>query len=208
MHVEEFLKLSDVRRLLSKRYRNGVNAAVARHQHARANEDTVTGALGQALVGRGFFQLGNGGIVTWSTQYTRFGSSGKIGPGADGIFEIELSDDKGITTKKSLLFNSKKQNYTFGQSSVRRQARQIAGLPGRGIVLDYRPDGFMAVDAWAVSQAVGRGSDRNHWAMCWLRSLSVAAGAVVGTFMTQTTRRSIFPSRMGRSYGTCFPLRT
>jgi hypothetical protein len=68
-----------------------------------------------------------------------------------------LSDDKGITTRKSLLFQSKKENYTFGQSSVRRQARQIAGVPGRGIVIDYRPDGFMAVDALAVSRADRQG---------------------------------------------------
>jgi hypothetical protein len=158
MHVEEFLKIPEVRTMLADRYREGVNAAVAGYQHARADEDTVTGALGQALLGRGAFQLNDGRIATWSTQYTRFGSAGKRDPaetryGADGIFEIELTDDEGITTRKSLLFQSKKEAYTFGESSVRRQARQIASVPGGGIVIDYRPDGFVAVDAVAVARA-------------------------------------------------------
>jgi len=93
--------------MLADRYREGVSAGVAGYQHARADEDTVTGALGQALLGRGAFALSDGRVATWSTQYTRFGSAGKSGPaetryGADGIFEIELTDDEGITTIRNL----------------------------------------------------------------------------------------------------------
>ena len=123
MHVEEFLSLPEVRTILGTRYREGVRAAITGYRHARADEDTVTGALGQALLGRGAFTTSDGRIVTWATEYTRFGSAGRGDPaetryGADGIFEIELVDEDGVTTRKSLLFQSKKEAYTFAARSV------------------------------------------------------------------------------------------
>ena len=128
------------------------------YQHARADEDTVTGALGQALLGPGAFPIGDGRVVTWSTSYTRMGSSGPENPaekryGADGIFEIEVTDDDRVTTRKSLLFQAKKEAYTFGNARLRKQAKKIASVPGGGIVIDYRPGSFVAVDAGAVSRA-------------------------------------------------------
>lgn len=157
MHVEEFLALPEVRDVLGSHYRSGVRAAVEGFFHARADEDTVTGALGQALLGRGAFRVDDGRIVAWHVSYTRFGSSGRTDPaekryGADGIFEIEVVDDEGTTTRKSLLFQAKKESYTYGDAKLRLQARQIASVPGGGIVVDYRPNAFVAVDARAVSR--------------------------------------------------------
>ena len=83
----------------------------------RDPRDRDPGALGQALLARGAFQAEDGRIVTWHTSYTRFGSSGRKDAaepryGADGVFEIQLTDEDGVTTRKSLLFQAKKENYT------------------------------------------------------------------------------------------------
>ena len=113
MHVEELLGSPAVREAIVGHYRRGVQAAVEGYPHARADEDTVTGALGQALLARGAFQAEDGRIVTWHTSYTRFGSSGRTDAaepryGADGVFEIQLTDEDGVTTRKSLLFQAGK----------------------------------------------------------------------------------------------------
>jgi hypothetical protein len=156
VHVEELLANPGVREIIGLHYRRGVEAAIEGYPQARADEDTVTGALGQALLGRGAFQLSDGRVVTWNTSYTRFGSGGRSDGaepryGADGIFEIQLTDDDGITTRKSLLFQAKKEAYTYGDARLRRQARQIASVPGGAIVIDYRPGRFVALDAGAIA---------------------------------------------------------
>ncbi len=97
MHIEDLLRLSAVQESIGEHYRRGVSAAVETYgQHAGADEDSVTGGLGQSLAGRGLVELPTGDEIAWVTSYTRFRSSGTGAPekrfGGDGVFEIQLTD--------------------------------------------------------------------------------------------------------------------
>ncbi len=195
MHVEELLAIPQAREVLGGHYRRGVAAAVEGYQHSRADEDSVTGALGQALLGRGAFQVPDGRVVTWNTSYTRFGSS-KDGAepryGADGIFEIQLTDDDGITTRKSLLFQAKKEAYTYGDARLRRQARQIASVPGGGVVIDYQPGKFVAMDAGAVARNDERRAERDLAELLAEEFVACTRGSSAYSFDPEAETISVF----------------
>src|SRR6267378_3642298 len=63
----------------------------------------------------------------------------------DGIFQIEVNDDRGRQTK-GLPFQSKKA-WRSTDSKLLGQARQMLETAGDGIVIDFRPDRFSACRA-------------------------------------------------------------
>ena len=153
MHIENLLRFPEVRSAIIEHYRKGVARARENyHQHA-ADEDTVTGGLGERLAGRGTVRLPTGEDIIWVTSYTRFRSAG---PGAaekrlggDGVFEIHLFDPAGSESRKSLVFQAKNQAARIDRR-LTSQARKIAPLPGGGIVINYDPEVYRAVDAAVV----------------------------------------------------------
>jgi hypothetical protein len=159
MHIEDLLREPTIQAALGEHYRAGVRAAVETYPQHAADEDSVTGALGQALAGRGLVELPTGEEVFWVTSYTRFRSGGPNSAerrlGGDGVFEIQLSDPDGVPSRKSLVFQAKNRASGFGDARLRRQARQIAALPGGGIVINYDEHAFTVLDAREVSARAG-----------------------------------------------------
>lgn len=151
--ITDLLNNDVVRRVLAKHYRAGIAEAVEAYEESAADEDAVTGALGQALHGQGAIVLDDK-IVGWKTRYRKLRGRGKNAPekrfGADGIFEVELEQD-GILSRKSLPFQAKNDAAGYGSADLMDQASKLAKFPGGGIVVNYRPDGYSAVDAKSVA---------------------------------------------------------
>ena len=66
------------------------------------------------------------------------------------MFEIQLIDPMGVESRKSVVFQAKDRTTRINQRLI-KQARQVATLPGGGIVIDYGTQSYSAVDAASVS---------------------------------------------------------
>lgn len=126
--ISEMLANDVVRGVLADHYRVSIAAAVRGYADSAADEDAVTGALGQALRGEGTIRL-DGKVVRWTTRYRKLRGRGRGAPekmlGADGIFEVELEDDEGVRSRKSLPFQAKNNSPSYGDSHLRRQAKGL-----------------------------------------------------------------------------------
>jgi hypothetical protein len=153
--ILDILRNIKLREVLAGHYRRGVASAVKNYQDSAADEDSVTGALGQAISGDGAFVV-DGKLIGWKTRYRKLRGRGPGAPekrtGADGVFEIELEDDAGIRSRKTLPFQAKNDASSYGDSDLREQAKQLTDLPGSGIVINYRADGYVVVPAEAVAK--------------------------------------------------------
>jgi hypothetical protein len=74
--------------------------------------------------------------------------------GADLAIEIQIKQRDGAVRRKTLLVQSKKE-WDATDAKLRDQAQKIALLPGSGVVVDYRPDGYRAVSVDAAANADG-----------------------------------------------------
>ena len=100
---------------LREHYYAGVTAAEIGYVHNAADEDAVTGALGQELFTKGIrFIEDNGRVYSWRAFHYKVGGRGEGAPegwlGADGIFQLEsLSAEGTVLRRKALLFQAKKE---------------------------------------------------------------------------------------------------
>lgn len=134
------------------RYLAGVADAEAKFQYGRADEDTLTGALGQAIStpGREIYQI-NGEIYRYEVSYQKVRGRGFGAPekptGADGLFQIEVTDGDGRPLRqKALPFQAKKE-WRGADRDLLRQARDMIRTTGPGLVIDYSHAGYRAADA-------------------------------------------------------------
>ena len=149
--------------LLRDRYLAGVaDAEAAFNQHV-ADEDSLTGALGQALAMREpIIFNGPGGTYAVRVSYRKLRGRG---PGAlektlgsDGIFQIEVANDLGgVVRSKGLPFQAK-TNWRGKNSALYEQAAVMEKMSPGGLVIDYTPNGYKACTAKAVVAANGRRS--------------------------------------------------
>jgi hypothetical protein len=156
MTISDLLQNEGIRRTLSDHYRSGVAAAVQRYADSAADEDAVTGALGQALRGQGELAMPDGRIVRWATRYRELRGRGRSAPdkhlGADGLFEVEMEDEERDRSRKSLPFQARNAAAGYGDSLLRGQAKRLNAFPGGGVVINYRSEGYVAVDASLVAE--------------------------------------------------------
>jgi hypothetical protein len=133
-----------------------VAAAVHGYADGGTDEDAVTGALGQALRGQGELALPDGRIVRWATRYRKLRGRGRNAPdkhlGADGLFEVEMEDEERDRSRKTLPFQARNGAAGYGDSLLRGQAKRLNAFPGGGVVINYRPEGYVAVDAGLVAE--------------------------------------------------------
>lgn len=151
----------NVFRKIGKQLRDGVRSAVATYEDQRGDEDAVTGGLIQAIRSavRGDATTFTTGSVSWRTRMWKLRGRGKGAPertiGADAIFEIEVIDGDGVvTSRKSLPIQAKKE-WDGSDRLLATQAPKLAALPGGGIVIDYRGQGYDAIDARTAADAKG-----------------------------------------------------
>ncbi len=156
MTISDLLRDENVRRTLSESYRAGVADALRAYADGEVDAEAATAALGRALAGQGQLALADGRVVRWATRYRRLRGQGRRGPerslGAEGLFEIEMEDEEKDRSRKTLPFNAWTGTPDYADTLLRGQARRLAGFPGGGVVVSYRPAGHVAVDAVLVAE--------------------------------------------------------
>lgn len=134
---------------LRDRYVAGVADAEALFANFRADEDALTGALGQAISQRPFMSF-----VTENEKYVvkietvKLRGRGKNAPeklyGPDGVFQIEIVDE--LTKSKfikTLPFQAK-TNWKGVHSALAGQCQNINASLRGGIVVNFLSDGYEA----------------------------------------------------------------
>lgn len=154
MTISDALRDEGVRRTLSDHYRAGIAAAVRGYSEA-ADEDALTAAMGRALTGQGELVLADGRRVHWATRHrTLKGRGGAPGRnlGVEGVFEVELEDEEKDRSRNTLPFQAWTAGPGYGDALVRGQAKRLSTFPGGGVVVTYRPEACVSVDAGVVAQ--------------------------------------------------------
>ncbi len=150
----------EIIRALRDRYITAVSDAEDTYDMHCADEDSLTGALGQSLamprnqvfrVGHRTYSIGIG--------YTKLRGRGKNAPektfGSDGIFQMEVRDELGVGLRsKGLPFQSKK-NWTGTNRKLADQAANMERHTPGGIVVDFSRRGYMACPAQSVVRVEG-----------------------------------------------------
>lgn len=141
-------------------YALGVANAEAFYEQSSADEDSVTGALGQALARAEPIRFQKGfEEYQISISYKKVRGRGRGAPerlyGIDGIFQISVtSKDGGNALIKGLPFQSKKGWSGKDKNLLSQVDRMESEAPG-GIVIDFGPDGYKACSAKDVIAAQG-----------------------------------------------------
>jgi len=144
------------------RYYSGVTAAENGYKYNRADEDAVTGALGQALLSEPTLVTDRfGRSFTYSMYHTKIRGRGRGAPekniGADGIFQIEIHDENGkLLRRKGLLFQAKKE-WNGADSLLGQQAETLLceGKNQKAVVIDYSPNGYRTCDVLSAAETGG-----------------------------------------------------
>ncbi|TKR34130.1 hypothetical protein FCE95_07655 [Luteimonas gilva] len=153
--------------MLRDRYLAGVADAEAFFDQNRGDEDSLTGALGQALAMREpILFTGPEGIYSVRVSYMKLRGRGPNAPekrlGADGIFQIEVANNRGdVIRRKGLPFQAK-TNWRGKSSTLLRQAELMEQMSPGGLVIDYSSNGYKACLANNVVVVGGHRSGVNH----------------------------------------------
>lgn len=145
---------------LQDRYSAGVANAEAHFDQHSADEDSVTGALGQALASRDPMVFrGTQGEYIVQVTYRKLRGRGRGAPekllGADGIFQIEITDESGRRLRsKGLPFQAKKE-WKGKDRGLVEQARKMKVHAQTGLIIDYSRNGYRACTAEAAIAANG-----------------------------------------------------
>lgn len=138
-----------------------VGQAESSFRHFRADEDSLTGALGQSLLEPQKLWVGpDGEQFVWSTTFHKVRGRGHNAPekryGIDGVFELEVVDVvTGTTRRKGLLFQAK-NGWQTADRKLLAQTIEMRRLNANGIVIDYADGDYRAFDAGDVVEAGGR----------------------------------------------------
>jgi hypothetical protein len=156
MTISELLQDENVRRTLADHYRRGVSAAASGYADGAADEEAVTAALGRALHGQGELAGPDGRLVRWATRYRPLRGRGLNPSGQDlgtaGLIEVEMEDEEGDRSRKSLPFHARSGAADYGDILLRGHARRLSAFPGGGVVIHYRPEGHVSIDATLVAE--------------------------------------------------------
>lgn len=150
--------------VLRDRYLAGVADAEASYDQHAADEDSITGALGQAIAMREpLIFSGPNGTYAVSVSYRKLRGRGPGAPekrfGSDGIFQIQVTDEFGeVVRNKGLPFQAK-TNWRGKNSALHEQAGVMEQATPGGLVIDYTANGYKACTAKAVVAAGGRRSN-------------------------------------------------
>src|SRR6267142_683462 len=135
---------------IARQYRRAAAEAVADFEGQRGDEDALTGALGSVLRSHANGSLTvNGKNYMWRTTSRKLRGRGRGAPerrtGMDAMIELEVWDGDELKARKSLPLQSKK-TWRGTDPLLRDQAQKIADLAAGGIVIDFEPDKYWAVD--------------------------------------------------------------
>lgn len=152
---------------LRDRYVAGVADAEAHYDLHRADEDSVSGALGQSIAMRApvVFSDGEHTYVV-RIRYRKVRGRGPGAPehryGADGLFQIAVTDQNGCTVRQKGLPFQAKMNWRGRNKELLKQAERMEANFHSGIVVDFTPKGYSActVQAAVASRGSRPAADR------------------------------------------------
>lgn len=150
----------DVLTILSDRYVAGVANAEAGFDMHRADEDAVTGALGQSLATlHPLTVAGLGMEYSITISYRKIRGRGKGAPekryGADGLFQLSVHHRGGrLLRVKGLPFQSKTM-WRGVNKSLYGQVQTMQEMLRSGVVVDFSPTGYKACTIQAAIAARG-----------------------------------------------------
>lgn len=147
--------------VLHDRFVAGVADAEARYGLHAADEDSVSGALGQSIAMQYPVQYsGPEGTYQVKITYKKIRGRGPGAPerryGADGLFQIVVTDSLGTTVRQKALPYQAKMNWKGRNKGLFEQAVQMQSRFDGGIVVNFTPDGYKVASAHAV--VAGNGS--------------------------------------------------
>ena len=165
MQPEEPLSFRDLlpqglRAQIGGQFGEAVRAATATAEDAWEDEDSLTGGLisqvGTNVHGEGEF---GGRWYSWETHLRKLRGRGQNAIekrwGADGIFEIEVTDGESVR-RKSLLMQAKKEWGTRDRDLVEQCEKMEQTAPGAGILVDFHRRSIGAAIGRDVIGAQGR----------------------------------------------------
>lgn len=160
--------LEEILTMLRDRYLAGVADAEATFVQNSADEDAVTGALGQALATPRPLRLSvESTEYVVNVSYLKLRWRGACAPerryGSDGLFQITVETEQARPYRKALPFQSK-INWRGRNTALLEQARLMEQETPGGVIVDYSLTGYKACPAYAVVAAKGARSvvDRLH----------------------------------------------
>ena len=146
---------------LRDRYLAGVADAEANFWNAVGDEDSLTGALGQAVSNRsGIVVAVEGAEYTVKIRWDKLRGNGPRAPeslyGPDGIFQIEILNERGqIVRTKGLPFQAK-TGWKGTNSELAKQCSAIERSLAGGIVVNYTANGYEACTTEAAYRFKGK----------------------------------------------------
>lgn len=148
-------------RMLRKHFYAGVKEAEVRFRYHSADEDAVTGALGDRLIEPETLVTVGGEMYRWSAVYHEIRGRGPHAPekrvGADGIFQLEVLDQQErFVLRKGLLFQSK-IGWKGKNGKLLQQARDLFAQSNSSILVDYSANGYKAI---GVREVIAAGGNR------------------------------------------------
>lgn len=148
-------------------YALGVANAEAFYDQHSADEDSVTGALGQALARAEPIRYQQGfDEFLINVSYKKIRGRGRGAPerlyGADGIFQLSVINKEGQEAViKGLPFQSKK-GWKGKNSDLLEQANKMEETTPGGIVIDFGPNGYKGCAAKDVIISQGNRNTANR----------------------------------------------
>jgi len=144
---------------IGAQYRLATSEALAAYETQKADEDGLTGALGLALLKVKGGRTVDGVQYAWHTRSWRVRGRGPHAPeqryGADAFFELEVTDADGTVLRSKILPMQAKKEWATRDKKLIEQVEAMQAACGASIVVDYRPDAYVAVDGEAVLRADG-----------------------------------------------------
>ncbi len=146
--------------LIRDRYVAGVASAEAFFDENSADEDSLTGALGQAIAMKEpLYFNGPDGTYSVRVSYKKLRGRGINAPerlyGADGIFQIAVLDHLGAVLRQKALPFQSKTDWRGRSKTVAAQSTDIQSSFGEGIVIDYSRRGYRACSTKVVIDVRG-----------------------------------------------------
>lgn len=160
--MQEFLP-PEILAAIASQYRRAGTAAVRNYETQKADEDSLTGALGASLAMVEGEAAAHGVRYTWRTLSWKVRGRGPGAPesinGADAFLTFEVLDADGKFLRTKALPVQAKKIWDGKDSDLVEQVRKMQSLYGASLVVDFRPEGYFAFEGDDVLAADGRRKD-------------------------------------------------
>lgn len=144
-----------VRAAIARDITKAVEIAVSRFDYGAAKEDGLSQALIERLVDEVDGRLG---AWLWSVRPLLISSNlpdgGEGVLGADFVLQADVYQ-RGINTAHKILPVQAKKLWSARDALLGGEARKLAAFPGSGLVVDFDPEGYLAVRAEVAAKADG-----------------------------------------------------